>query len=186
MADFGTPFNPMASRAFRSIHRQVGGRNCRYHRFPVRQPAGQPGQGTRARRHRLWLAARSDPMRHQSGKSRRLRLGPNHEEPGLTRSVTLVSNGNRPPGTKPMTKENSQTGHSSDAYALALERERSAWQFLHRMPRSDPQYAQALIVWRAAADRIGVEAEKLIKRHPKLRPVSQRTAAAGMPPPHSD
>ena len=41
------------------------------------------------------------------------------------------------------------------------------WQVLHGMPRSDPRYAEALSDWQAAADRIGVEAEKLLKNHPK-------------------
>lgn len=52
-----------------------------------------------------------------------------------------------------MTKA-SQTGPPSDAYAIALEQEREAWQILQSIPRGDPRYAKALAEWQAAADRI--------------------------------
>lgn len=66
-----------------------------------------------------------------------------------------------------MKKKPSQTGPPPDAYLLALEQERRAWQVLQGMRRSDPQYAKALADWQAAADRVGPEAEKLLKHHPK-------------------
>lgn len=58
-----------------------------------------------------------------------------------------------------MKKPASPAGPPPDAYALALEQEREAWQILHGTPRSDPRYAKALADWQAAADRI----EKLLK-----------------------
>lgn len=67
-----------------------------------------------------------------------------------------------------VTKSVPQVDPPPDAYAVALEQERRAWDALHRMPRSDPRYAEALSEWQAAADRIGVVAEKLLKREPKL------------------
>jgi hypothetical protein len=57
-------------------------------------------------------------------------------------------------------------GHRGDAYALALERERIAWEALHRLKRTDQRYAEALAEWRAAADSIGIAAEQLIKKPP--------------------
>lgn len=66
-----------------------------------------------------------------------------------------------------MKKKSSNTGPSPDAYELALEEERRAWEVLHGTPRTDPGFAKALSDWRAAADRIGVEAEKLLKNHRK-------------------
>jgi hypothetical protein len=51
-------------------------------------------------------------------------------------------------------KTASPTGPPTDAYALALEQEREAWQVLHSTPRTDPRYAKALADWQAAADRI--------------------------------
>lgn len=69
-----------------------------------------------------------------------------------------------------------------NAYSLALEQEDRTWQILHGMPRSDPRYPQALSDWQAAADRIGLEAEKLLKQRPKPRLVSLETAAAALPP----
>lgn len=54
-----------------------------------------------------------------------------------------------------------------NAYSLALEQESRAWQVLQGITRSDPRFAEAVSDWRAAADRIGVEAEKLLKHHPK-------------------
>lgn len=61
-----------------------------------------------------------------------------------------------------MAKTASQPGPPADAYALALEQEREAWQFLHSTPRFDPRYAKALSDWQAAADRI----DKLLKPPP--------------------
>ena len=67
-------------------------------------------------------------------------------------------------------------GPSPNAYALALENERTAWQVLQGIPRTDSRFAQALSGWQAAADRIAAEAEKLLNRKyptsdasPKLR-----------------
>jgi DNA-binding NarL/FixJ family response regulator len=57
-----------------------------------------------------------------------------------------------------------KTGPSPNAYALALASERAAWQVLHGLSLTDSTYAQALSEWQAAADRIGIEAEKLLMR----------------------
>jgi DNA-binding NarL/FixJ family response regulator len=65
-----------------------------------------------------------------------------------------------------------QAGPPSDAYTLALELERMAWQALHAVPRSDPRYADALFKWQAAADCIStVAAQELSKRKPKPDPI---------------
>jgi len=53
-------------------------------------------------------------------------------------------------------------GSSPNAYALALENERAAWQVLRGTARTDPRYGPALSEWQAAADRIGAEGEKLL------------------------
>jgi two-component system response regulator DesR len=58
----------------------------------------------------------------------------------------------------------SQSGSTSEVYALTLENERKAWQVLHAMPRSDRRYAQAVSEWQAAADQINVEAGKLLPK----------------------
>ena len=57
-------------------------------------------------------------------------------------------------------------GHRGDAYTLALERERIAWDALHSLKRTDRGYVEALAEWRAAADSISIAAEQLIKRPP--------------------
>ena len=65
-------------------------------------------------------------------------------------------------------KNISQTGISSDpsdAYAIALAQERTAWQILRGTLQASPQYEKALSEWLAAVDRIGAEAEELLK-HP--------------------
>jgi hypothetical protein len=67
-----------------------------------------------------------------------------------------------------MKKQTSGTSLPLDTYEVAVEQERRAWQVLHGLPRSDARYAQALSDWQAAADRIGAEAEKPLKHHPKL------------------
>jgi hypothetical protein len=69
-----------------------------------------------------------------------------------------------------------------NAYSLALEQEDHAWQVLHAVPRSDARYAQALADWQAAADRIGVEAEKLSKHHAQRRREGPETAIPARPP----
>ena len=68
-----------------------------------------------------------------------------------------------------------------NAHSLALEQESRAWQILHGISRIDPQYPQALSDWQAAADRIGVEAEKLLKLHRQPRPASPGMAVPAMP-----
>jgi hypothetical protein len=65
-------------------------------------------------------------------------------------------------------KNISQAGISSDpsdAYAIALAQERAAWQIVRGTLQASPQYGKALAEWRAAVDRIGAEAEELL-RHP--------------------
>jgi bifunctional non-homologous end joining protein LigD len=51
----------------------------------------------------------------------------------------------------------------NSGYNAAIERERTAWLALHQLKRDDPQYSSALAEWRAAADAISVEAERLVK-----------------------
>jgi hypothetical protein len=51
----------------------------------------------------------------------------------------------------------------SDAYAIALAQERTAWQIVRGTLQASPQYEKALAQWQAAVDRIGAEAEKLLK-----------------------
>jgi ferric-dicitrate binding protein FerR (iron transport regulator) len=43
-----------------------------------------------------------------------------------------------------------------DAYTLALQQERQAWNALVDLQRTHPEYAEALSRWRAAADSIDV------------------------------
>lgn len=115
-------------------------------------------------------------------RPRACRVGPRSDSSlteGLTLLATVVAYGNK---LHPEHEGISQMDAPRNAYSLALEHEDRTWQILHGMPRSDPRYPQALSDWQAAADRIGLEAEKLLKRHPKPRFVSLETAAPALPP----
>jgi DNA-binding NarL/FixJ family response regulator len=81
--------------------------------------------------------------------------------------ASAVERASRHVASAPPRPTPSQTGSTPDAYALALVEERRLWQVLQGMPRSDPRHAEALSDWQAAADRISVEGEKLLKAHPK-------------------
>lgn len=74
----------------------------------------------------------------------------------------------------------SDTGHRGNAYSLALEWERIAWDALHSLKRTDPRYAEALAEWRVAADSIGIVAEQLLKTSPSM--LSRRVRAVWSTP----
>lgn len=56
-------------------------------------------------------------------------------------------------------KKKASPSRPLDEYALALAREREAWEVLNSIPRSDPRFGAALSDWHASADRI----EKLLR-----------------------
>ena len=68
-------------------------------------------------------------------------------------------------------KSISQTGivsDPSDAYAIALAQERTAWHILRGTPQASPQFEKALSEWQAAVNRSGAEVEELLKHPLKL------------------
>lgn len=73
-----------------------------------------------------------------------------------------------------MSSKHPQPINVRDAYAAALERERTAWASLFQVPRTDPRYKQLLSDWQSAADGITVAAEKVLVRLPKRWPMQQK------------